>query len=263
VALLEQLVEEYPKVPEYRHLLACCYRDTPLNRFGRFVSVTQTNSDRAISLLRKLVADFPKAPDYRLDLCEALARPGRQPRPAERSGNAARRKRLEESVTLSNQLVLQYPNVPDYAAAHARHLDGLTIALFQESRFVEAEKVQRKAVLAQKKLVKQYPEVTGYSFWLGLMERTMGRVLGELGQLKEARDRLESATKRVEALWKKDARLGGARPFLGMAYRDLAYVLTKSGESTLAAAALQKADEFGKDRLRDPLGPRDPGKGRP
>src|SRR5262249_48587430 len=29
VSLLEKLVEEHPSVPEYRHLLACCYRDAP------------------------------------------------------------------------------------------------------------------------------------------------------------------------------------------------------------------------------------------
>ena len=35
VALLERLVREFPTVPEYRHLLACCYRDMPPDRSGR------------------------------------------------------------------------------------------------------------------------------------------------------------------------------------------------------------------------------------
>src|SRR6266511_5038254 len=29
VNILEDLVREFPAVPEYRHLLACCYRDVP------------------------------------------------------------------------------------------------------------------------------------------------------------------------------------------------------------------------------------------
>jgi hypothetical protein len=47
-----------------------------------------------------------------------------------------------------------------------------------------------------------------------------------------------------------------------MAYRDLARVLTRSGEAALAAAALRKAEEFGPER-GPPPGPPERGKGRP
>jgi tetratricopeptide (TPR) repeat protein/tRNA A-37 threonylcarbamoyl transferase component Bud32 len=262
VVLLERLVEEFPKVPEYRHLLACCYRDVPPERLGRG-KPERSKADRAVQLLRRLVKDFPKVPDYRLDLCEALARPGPPPRHEERDTRTEKQQRLEEAVTLSEQLVLQYPSVPDYAAAHARYLDGLGIALYEAKALSQAEVVHRKAVDGQNKLVKQYPEVIAYRFWLGLMERSLGRVLGERGQMTEARTLLESATNRVEALWQKDSRLGGARPFLGMAYRDLARVYTRIGEAALAAAALRKAEEFGPDRGPGPRRLRERRGGRP
>jgi serine/threonine protein kinase/tetratricopeptide (TPR) repeat protein len=258
VALLERLVREFKTVPEYRHLLACCYRDTPPERFGRGKSNRNDQPDRAVQLLRQLVNDFRRVPDYRLDLCEALARPGG---PGGPGAEAKKRERQVEAVTLSEQLVAQYPNVPDYTAAHARHLDGLGMTLLRLGLLDEAEKRHRKAVALQTGLVKQYPEVVGYRFWLGLMERSLGKALGELGQLKEARRLIETGSGRVEALWKKDSRLGGARPFLGMAYRDLARVLSRSGETALAAAAERKAEQFGPVPGKGP-GPRER-RGRP
>src|SRR5439155_1196141 len=100
------------------------------------------NNDRAIELLRQLVKEFPKVPDYRFDLCSTLAKPsppdrGRPGPPA--MNPATRRQRLEEAVALSAPLVAEYPNVPDYAAAHARYLDGLGITTFLAGKPADAE----------------------------------------------------------------------------------------------------------------------------
>jgi tetratricopeptide (TPR) repeat protein/tRNA A-37 threonylcarbamoyl transferase component Bud32 len=239
VNLLEQLVQDFPTVSEYRHLLACCYRD--LSRGG-------ANADRAVDLLKKLVADFPSVPDYRLDLCETLARNG--PAGPPKGGDTKARDRLKEAIKLSAELVEKYPNVPDYTAAHARYLDWLAMALYDAGKskgagtLLEAEKLQRKAVGLQDRLVKQYPDVVSYRLWQCLMERSLGRTLGARGELKEARALLEGATTRAEGLWHKDPSLGGLRPFLGMSYRDLGQVLDQCGEPALAAVARKKAEEF-------------------
>jgi serine/threonine protein kinase len=253
--LLEQLVREFPTVPEYRHLLACCYRDMPPERPGP-VREPMNRIDRAVELLRQLVADFPQVPDYRFDLCETLGRRGPPPPPGDVSADARHRERVEEAIKLSAEMLAQYPNVPDYRAAHARYLDQLGMSLLRARRPDEAEKQHRKAVEIQKKLVAQYPAVVSYSLWLGLMERSLGQALGERGELKEARSLLEGAVERVEALWKKETRLGGIRPFLGMAYRDLGLVLARSNEPALAAEARRKAEEFGPPGPMERGGPR-------
>src|SRR5262249_639423 len=136
-----------------------------------------------------------------------------------------------------------------------RYLDFLGLTLFEAKEIEESEKRHRAAVTLQARLVKQYPEVVAYRFWLGLMERSLGRALGELRRWEEGRKGIESGIGRVEALWRKDERLGGARPFLGMAYRDLARVLEGGGERDLAAAALRKAEGFGPERGPRPGGP--------
>jgi tetratricopeptide (TPR) repeat protein len=216
-----------------------------------------------VELLRQLADDFRKVPDYRFDLCETLGRPGPPGRGGEGDGEARVRERLEEAVSRSAELVAQYPNVPEYAAAHARYLDRLGMSLARAGKLAEAEGLHRKAVASQIRLAEQYPDVVAYRVWLGLMERSLGRVVGDRGGLKEARELLERATERVEALRKKDARLGGVRPFLGMAYRDLARVLSQSGEPARAAEALRKAEEFGRDGGPGFPGPRGRGDMRP
>ncbi len=261
VELLEPLVREHRTVPEYRHLLACCYRDSPSDRPGPGRQPPNRNNERGVELLRQLVADFPKVPDYRFDLCETLGRQGPNGPPGDADSQAKHLERLREAIQLSGEMIAQYPNVPEYTAAHARYLDQLGMRLVQAKKPEEAEKLHRKAVDFQTRLVKQHPEVLAYSLWLGLMERSLGQALGERGELKEARSRIEAAIERVEALLKKDSRLGGVRPFLGLAYRDLARVHTKAGEAALAAEASRKAAQFGRDG--GPGGPRDREKGRP
>lgn len=261
IGLLEQLVREYPAVPEYRHLLACCYRDAPPEGLMRLRAVEETNTDRAVDLLRQLVADFPKVPDYRLDLCETLGRM----MPPGRSGNATvsapYRERLREAISLSADLVSQYPNVPQYTASHAQYHDRLGMILAQNREFEAAEKIHRKAVSLQSGLVKQYPQVVAYSFWLSLMECSLARVLSDRGELAEARTRLEAAAERLETLRKKDPRLMSLRIFLGMAYRELAQVHARQGDNELAAQVLRKAENYG----RGPgfPGPREKGGARP
>jgi serine/threonine protein kinase len=253
VTILEQLERDYPTVPEYRHLLACCYRDAPPDRFGFGPPRAGGNVDRAVELMRKLIADHPRVPDYKLDLCETLRRtpPVWQAIPDEAKKI---RERLEEAVNTAAELTSQYPNVPQYAAAHAQYLDRLGMDLMAMRIPADAEKANRKAVAIQSALVKQYPHVVAYRFWLSLMECSLARCLREPGQSSEARTRLESAIARLEMLRLEQPGLDSIRPFLGMAYGELAMLHTRSGEKELAAKVQKKAEEFGPMMGRPPGG---------
>ncbi len=263
IPLLEQLVREHPSVPEYRHLLACCYRDAPPQPPLPGPRPPKPSLDRAIELLRQLASEFPKVPDYRFDLCETLGQSQRPPRSENRNGAAKTRERLEEAVALSANLVAQYPNVPQYTAAHAQYHDRLGTLLYQAHNLGEAEKVHRKAVVFQAGLVKKYPQVVAYSFWLSLMEGSLARVLGARGELQGARTHLETAASRLEELHKNDPPLGSVCQALGMTYRDLAQVHTRSGETELAAKTLRKAEEFDRERGPGKPGPHERGEMRP
>src|SRR5262249_36518100 len=114
--LLEGLVKEYPSVPDYRHLLACCYRDVPPERFAPGPAPGRGFPDRAVEILQQLADDFPDVPDYRYDLSETYARVDIG-KPASPEAGQAARDQLERALTLSRKLVADYPGVPHYAAA--------------------------------------------------------------------------------------------------------------------------------------------------
>ena len=118
-------------------------------------------------------------------------------------------------------------------------------SLFESGKSSDAEKLHRQAIAIEVKLVRQYPGVVAYEFWLFLMERSLGRSLSERGELKEAKAYQQSAIGRAEKLRKSDPNLRGVRPVLGMANRELAQTLTKAGDVTGADGARRAAEEFG------------------
>lgn len=254
IVLLEDLVKEHPSVPEYRHLLACCYRDSPPDR-GRPPG-PGANTNRAVELLRQLVKDYPKVPDYRYDLCETLARASFFGRPPSPDTAEASRQMLEEALAISQQLVTEYPNVPQYTASGAQVRDRLGQLLHHTGRSDEAEKMLRKAVALQTELVRQHADVTAYRFSLSLTQAALARVLTTRGNTVEARQLLETLSVRLERLLQSDPRLGFVRGLLIRSRRELAGVLTQLGERDLAAQALRKADELERQQPPQEPGPR-------
>ncbi|MFQ3650055.1 MAG: serine/threonine-protein kinase [Gemmataceae bacterium] len=245
IELLEVLSEEYPTVPEYRHLLACCYRYEP------------RGESRALKLLRDLVRDFPLVPDYRLDLCETLARstprflPGREigpPPPLWATSEG-----LQEALKLSAGLVRDYPNVPEYAAVHARMLDRRSLVSLREGRITQAERESREAHALQSRLVYRYPDIPAYAFWLGLIERSLAECLLWAAQPNEALFLLVSASLRIEQLH-TEQRFPGAEPLLVLINQQLADVAAILGEWTLARQAIESNDQR-RGQVERPMGP--------
>ncbi len=253
IELLEGLVKDHPTVPEYRHLLACCYRDAPPSRGPQSIDLS---NDPAVKLLRQLVKDFPKVPDYQYDLAESLARrsvPGRAGRPDQEKA----REQLEEAAGLSAALMDVYPNVPLYAASRALIHDRLGEVLEQLEQPESAETHYRKAVKLQTGLVHQHPEVVAYDLTLSRLQRSLAHLLTPRGavKLKEARTILEGSAERLEALLKKAPTFGAVRFSLSRTDCDLADVLTRLGERDLASKAQRRADELGPERRGGPNGP--------
>jgi tetratricopeptide (TPR) repeat protein len=271
--LLKKLTEEYPAVPEYKHFLACCYRDAPRQRPPEEPGSRRAEEEPIeLVLLRELVKEFPKVPDYRYDLSETLARLAYFGRPREPGSNAAERmlkaeKMLEEAVKLSSGLSADYPNVPLYIASQAVAQEKLGLVLQQRKQPASAEKALRKAVALQAKLAGKHPEVVAYRFSQSLMESSLARFLSDDEKPKEkwneARTLLESSARRLEELLQKDQSLRFARMSLGQNYQELAQVLIRLDARTLAAEAQRKAESFAPDRGPDHFGPREPRRQRP
>jgi serine/threonine protein kinase len=244
IRLLEQLVDEYPAVPDYRHLLACCYRDVPPAQFARPPQSAQANVDQAVTILQKLADDYPDVPDYRFDLSETYAKVDLRRLALAPDYAPVAKARLEEALAISSDLVARYPNLPHYAASYAQTLYKLGLVLHRLKQLGEAEKKLRQAVSVQAGLSKRYPDELATSFWMTVMEWSLARVLIDRRQWGEARLLLESSIQRQNESLKNDRRLGPAHGYLFLSYQSLAEVLAHLGEKELAAEASRKAEPY-------------------
>jgi hypothetical protein len=145
---------------------------------------------------------------------------------------------LKEAVTLSAELVRQYPNVPEFTSAYVRFLDRQGMVSLRMGETGLAEKTFRKAHQLQVQLVSRYPDIPSYRFWLCLVERTLGECLLFTGRWREAIDLLLPAIERAEQLESVD-KMPGANMLLMMTYEQLSQAAWMGGQSDLAALAWQ------------------------
>ncbi len=260
-SLLKDLVKEYPGVPDYRHLLACCYRDAPPERLSRGPQWGSASFEKAVEILRDLAKGYPDVPDYRYDLSETLARPEIPRFPFSPDTITRAKTRLEEAMSLAKQLVAEYPKVPHYVAGYAQLHERMGILLLQMKKVDEAEKLLRQGVALQKEVVSQYPQIAGHAMRLSQMQSSLAIVLIERREWKEARALLQESIARQQTVLKNEQQMGFLRVGLGRSYRTLADVFTRLGDKVSAAEALRHAEDLG-GRRPPPFAGRPEGNGR-
>lgn len=243
VQLLESLATEHPSVPDYRHLLACCYRDLPPvgpESTGQPVLAPQS---KAIELLRKLVDDFPEVTDYRHDLAKAYARV--DPRDPQFSGDryAIAEERLRQALGIWERLVAAHPNMPDYAASQVQALYTLSEVLRRLRRPDDAETTLWKALDRQSSLVDQFPKVNPYKAWRAILQESLAKLLAERGRTTEARALLKSAVAALNQLLNSEPQAAYVHNLLGKCYKNLADILSQMGEEQEAAEMLRRGRE--------------------
>jgi tetratricopeptide (TPR) repeat protein len=267
IVLLEGLTAENPRVPDYRHLLALCYREMPPPRDPAGQPAASRTPDKATAILQKLVEDFPEVPDYRYDLSETYAKvdPGNLYFHSGPSATAFPQRdfdSLQKALEISESLVADHPNVPNYAASQAGIRMDLARILRNLGRLDEAEALLRKGKALQHLLVERYPEVTSYKVGKAMVDSSLAKVLRQRKELPEARSLLEDSVSLLEALLKDDQesrKLWPARGVLASNLRTLAGVLREQGEEDRSAQVSRRADDL---FLRSGRAPRQlPGQG--
>ena len=177
IAILEPLVAQYPAVPEYRLMLARCYRELPPPEPGRAEPPDQDPLDKATAVLQKLAEDYPDVSDYRYELCETLATPRIQgPRFIPEEDPAAER-RLRTALEISQELAREHPNIPEYAAAQIHIHHKLAHVLRDTGRAEEAEASLRTALGLQAVLVRQFPAVSSHRVWQAVIQESLANLL--------------------------------------------------------------------------------------
>ena len=245
-SLLERLVAEYPAEPGYRHLLARCYRETPPAAHGQS-NPGPDNLRKAMQILEKLVEEHPDVADYRYDLSETYAMIGGQwPEGPQASLEDARKRSaamLEKALALSEQLVAEHPNIPEYAVSSVNIRLRLNPEL-RERDATRAEANLRKALEVQSALARRFPENFFYKFWMAAIQESLGELLEEHGRLPEARSALEDCIASFQEVLRVDVKAGHLRGILARNSMKLADLLRRMGEDQAAEKAARQAEGF-------------------
>jgi tetratricopeptide (TPR) repeat protein len=247
IDLLEHLVAEYPGVPDYRHLLARCYREASIPWFGRRSGLPPDAKHKAVEMLQKLVEEFPDYPDYRYDLSETLAMvdiPGpfsfKAPDPASQQRS---REMLEKALEISEELVAGHPNIPDYAVSQVYTRLKLA-ALLRETDRPAAESSLRKARDLQATLVRRFPRTSSYRFWMAVVDESLASLFEQQGRWSEARPALEDSIACLKELLRLDPKPSPIPRILAHHYGSLADLLHRMGDEQGAAEALHQAEQL-------------------
>lgn len=244
IELLTQLRREQPQKPEYRYLLALCYREHPPQDGFQ-------GTEKAIALLEELQKEFPLVTDYRFELSQTLAnidvRDAR--RVVEKQADVL--KQLDRGLKISEELTRENPQVPEYAAAQAELLLRIgTVNAHAATRadsakrtafLQEAEANFRKAVATQAVLVERYPAVLSQLVWLGRMQQQLARTLSELGQSVAARSQIEASIRSLEQSLEQHPQYDVLNMSLAENHQVLAEIQQKLGQNLAAKKARERA----------------------
>ncbi len=248
IQILDGLVREYPLAPNYRHLLALCYREMSTGRPGHESSAREEAVNRATEILRDLAASFPDVPQYRYDFALTYAMSA-HPSPhsdGDPTLRKAAQQRLQTALSIMEKLVDERPNIPDYQMARVHMYHGMARLLRDAGESGRAETDLRKARAIQSELVERFPDVAPYKAMLAMLQDFLAELLMERGQLEEARSLLDDAisllTKQLNL--EEDAKRRRLHGLIGRVYQTLAEVLRRSGKQALAAQAEKQAHRY-------------------
>jgi len=261
IVLLEELVDEDPKNPSYRYLLAQCYREASGPESGPLPEI-----DKAEKLLRALVTDFPNVADYRFELADTCSLLDVRTLPPEELRRAELR--LRSALEQSADLVDGHPYAPDYISLHVHILHKLARILRDtppnrgdddRARMDEAGQLYQEAVRRQATLVKRFPEDAGYRFWLATIRLSTAQFLLERHQPAEARTLLETAVSETEKFSQAHPQAKSLTPKLQELYLHLSDALEQLDDQNGSRQAREQAEKLGPipPRHGDDRGPPD------
>lgn len=161
IELLEELVACNTEAPDYRFLLALCYRPMALVPGAATDAATRSGQRRALKILQALKREYPQVADYRCELAATYAWvhvglfPWQGPSVALMKTEASLHKALKEA----QWLVDNNPTIPQYVRSKALILAKLGAVCAEAGRRAEAARWFGQAVRVQSQLIENRPDL--------------------------------------------------------------------------------------------------------
>ncbi len=266
IQILEELTAEAPSTPDFRRLLALCYRE-------RAWDWSSGEMTEAITMLEEVCREFPNHPGYRFDLCDTLAMlDPRSPNLTQEDLDIVL-DRLRRALEIADELSVNYPNEPTYVSSRVQihhklgsaltHLAQLDDETDHSEMLAESEFHHRRAIALQASLVDSFPDVTAHAIWLAILRGAFARSLTERGQFDEAYLLLETTAADLEERLETDPDQKPVRGSLIFCYWGQVSILTQMGRDDEALQVMERIKKLQGDMpwTRRPPGrpPQSPG----
>ena len=191
ISILEDLVSDFPNVPDYQCELSEMLLTTSPVWHGQGDTNDSTQQlPRATDLARQLVQAHPSIPRYQALLARALkARASR----LERTEAVEAEKLYRESVDLYRSLADEFADIPAYQMFLALALQDHARNLRSLERLADARQVLEQAVVRQQDFLALRPDSSFGKSVLMRQYNELARTLRELGATAEAEQAMQSA----------------------------------------------------------------------
>ena len=243
----ERLVEEYPKVAEYRMDLAQAHTKMACRLESSAADQSRRLHQRAIKLRERLSEEKPgsrRGDSYLADLATAHADFGNS---LDRAGAAKEAvPHLEEAIRLMEQVVARSPNAIGFRQQLAELLNGLAGSLGKRGRTADGLKPQEKATRIRQELARECPTVPGIQMDLAGSECNLGLFLIDEDREEEAIACFRRAEARLVAALKVTGPHSGGERFLRNVHYAWAHALGRLGRMDEALPHLRASGHAGK-----------------
>jgi tetratricopeptide (TPR) repeat protein len=164
IRILEELTRENPDAPDYRFLLALCYRPSALPPDPARAAESARDRERAIRILEELAAEHPEVADYRYELIATYAwiHVSLFPWQGRSVFGLEAEPSLRKALAESQWLVDHNPTTALYAQSRALILAKLGSLCWRTGRLAEAEDLFGEALRTQESVVARFPELPSH-----------------------------------------------------------------------------------------------------
>lgn len=252
IAILTELRASHPEVPNYKYLLARCYRELRPTRPETIEAKQQDPKAKAVEILEELVQAFPNIPQYRFELSETYATLDGRRRGHGRRSFREQTQSLQAALRIMEELATERPNAPDYTLSLARMHHKLGDVLRRRGDSKKAEHNLRRAIQHQSSLTRRFPKVGPYAVGLAVYQHSLAKFLSHRDDLNEARKLLESSVTILDSDVCRELGQHYVLELSERSYRLLSDVLRRLGEHELADDSAKRADEAYRSRRDRP-----------
>ena len=182
IATLEQLVRQYPQVPEYRRDLSESYAAGDLQnpQFTQDdMALAETRLRKALNITQELVVQYPQVPEYLSREAQVCHQLGIAYRKLHRLDEAEEHDR--KAVTAQARLVEQFPDMPTHRVWLAGFRNSLADLLLMRDKLQEARVLAEETISMLNNLFNAKSDMWFLHALLAESNRTLAAILNRAG----------------------------------------------------------------------------------